>query len=68
MTKVVVRELAIPKPSKSVRRKTVIGEDGRKVRLRSLDADSDSFAGDLLATFKSNVSAARRKNRMLVEP
>lgn len=65
MARVVVRKLTQPEPSKAIREKTVVSENGRKIKIRSLDADSATFSGDLLAVFKRNVSAARRQNKAI---
>lgn len=39
--------------------------DGKRVRLRVIDADSPRFAADFQASFAANVRRARRENREL---
>lgn len=65
MVDVIVRKLEAPKASKSVKWKTVTGQDGSSMRVRSLNADSETFSGDLLRAFRSNVRNARLKNKQV---
>lgn len=39
--------------------------DGRKVRIRIVDADSPTFDADFLSSFRANVRHARAENRAL---
>lgn len=51
------------KPGK-VKYRTV-ERDGKRVRLRVVDADSPRFAADFRASFAANVKRARQENRAL---
>lgn len=51
------------KPSKAKYR--IAERDGKRVRLRVVDADGPRFTADLHATFAANVRRARDENRAL---
>jgi hypothetical protein len=61
----VVGPLDPGKPSKPKFR--TAQKDGKRVRLRVIDADSPSFAADFQASFAANVRRARSENRALEE-
>lgn len=64
-TKVVVVDgpLDPGKPGKPKYR--TVERDGKRVRLRVVDADSPRFTADFHASFAANVRRARRENRAL---
>lgn len=41
--------------------------DGKRVRLRVVDADSPRFSADFQASFAANVRRARKENRALAK-
>lgn len=45
--------------------RTATGEDGKRVRIRILDADSPTFTADFLSSFRANVRRARAENKAL---
>ena len=47
----------------SVTIKTVRGDQGEKVRVLSMDANSESFGDDFLYAFTRNVRLARKENK-----
>jgi hypothetical protein len=51
------------KPGKARYRTAQI--DGRKIRVRVVDADSPTFGLDFEAAFKANVRRVRRENRQI---
>jgi|GEM_PF-782074 len=51
------------KPGKA--RYRTVGRDGKRARLRVVDADSPRFAADFKASFAANVKRARQENRAL---
>lgn len=57
--------LDLGKPSKPKFRTAL--RDGKRVRLRVIDADSPSFAADFQASFAANVRRARNENRTVGE-
>lgn len=61
----VVGPLDVGKPGKPKFR--TAKKDGKRVRLRVIDADSPSFAADFQASFAANVRRARSENRALEE-
>lgn len=64
MKVVVVDGLLDPgRPSKPKFR--TVERDGKRVRLRVVDADSPNFAADFHASFAANVRRARHENRAL---
>jgi hypothetical protein len=69
MVDVVIAELKKPKMRRgqngSVREKLLRNSDGRTVRVLSLDANSATFADDLMIVFERNVAKARRENKRL---
>ena len=56
--------LEVGKPS-APRYRTVIGPDGKQVRVRTLDPNSATFSADFLSSFRANVRRARAENRAL---
>ncbi|MBS7541746.1 hypothetical protein [Ancylobacter oerskovii] len=69
MVEVVVKKLGVPVAgaSTSIRVKTVVGADGQKVRIRTLNAESANFADDLTRVFRANVRKARKANKLLAD-
>jgi hypothetical protein len=66
MAKVVIRDLSKKLASSgpgSVVKKTVVGKDGRRFKVLSIDANSATFSSDLTKVFKSSVAKARRENK-----
>ncbi len=53
--------LDLGKPGKP--RFRTVQKEGKRLRLRVIDADSPSFAADFQASFAANVRRARRENR-----
>jgi hypothetical protein len=51
------------KPSKA--RYRIAEREGKRVRLRVVDADSPTFAADFQASFAANVRLARHENRVV---
>jgi hypothetical protein len=49
----------------SVTKKRLKGPDGHIVTMRTIDADSPTFAEDLSYVFRQNVKKARRLNKSL---
>ena len=65
MAEIVVRKIAEPKTGKGGEWRIVTGADGQKVRIRKLDAGSQSFGDDLTRAFRANVRKARKANRLI---
>ena len=66
MARVVIRDLSkkFAKAGRgSVVKKTVVGQDGKRLEVLSIDANSATFSSDLTKVFKSSVAKARRENK-----
>jgi hypothetical protein len=66
MAKLQVRKHAKPlkaQPGSKIPVKSLRGLDGRKVTVRAIDANSDTFSADFLYVFKQNVRKARKENK-----
>lgn len=60
---IVEQVLDAGKPAKPVFR--TARAEGKRMRIRVIDANSPSFAADFLAGFQANVRRAREENRAL---
>lgn len=68
MVKVVYKALKSPKAGRSgaaVTAKRVVGPEGKRVTMYTVDAESRTFGEDIGYVFKRNVASARRKNKKL---
>lgn len=65
MADIVVRKIAQPKAGSAAEWRVVTAADGQKVRIRKLDAESETFGDDLTRAFRANVRKARKANRLI---
>ena len=62
MVRVVYKPL-VRRKAKGVSRKSVVSPSGKRVTVRLLKADSQSFSDDFSYVFEKNVAKARSENR-----